>query len=157
MLYLIQRLIPAPLHRAILPWAHRIRKRWRRFRKVPLQGVSVILRDDAGRVLLLRHSYGAPIWALAGGGLSAAEDPAEGAKREVREELGIGLTNLTLLDQLDEVISSSPHRAYIFTALCIGTPKPDLREILEARFFALDELPDNVSALTQNRLALLSS
>lgn len=124
-------------------------------RKVQLQGVSVILRDDAGRVLLLRHSYGSPTWALAGGGLSALEDPAEGAKREVREELGIGLTDLTLLDQLDEVISGSPHRAYIFAALVDGTPKPDMREILEARFFRLDALPDDISALTRKRLALL--
>ncbi|MEO9461295.1 MAG: NUDIX domain-containing protein [Marinomonas sp.] len=157
MLHLIERLIPAPVHRAILPWAHRIRRRWRRFRRVQLQGVSVILRDEAGRVLLLRHSYGAPVWALAGGGLSASENPAEGARREVREELGIEITELTLLDELNEVISGSPHRAYIFSALCQGTPKPDMREILEAKFFAPDDLPDNISALTQRRLALVPS
>ena len=122
---------------------------------MPLRGVSIILTDDIGRVLLLRHSYGAPVWALAGGGLGPRENAEEGARREVFEELGLALGELTLLDELNEVISGSPHTAFIFHARCNGTPKPDRREILEARFFARDALPDNVSALTMKRLALL--
>lgn len=150
-------LIPAPIHRALLPWAHRIRRRWRMFRKVPLRGVSVILTDAEGQVLLLRHSYGRPVWALAGGGLTAHEDAAEGARREVLEELGLEIGSLTLLEELDEVISGSPHTAYVYAAHCNGTPKPDQREILEARFFARNALPDNVSMHTKRRLALLDA
>lgn len=127
------------------------------FRKVPLRGVSVILTDGEGQVLLLRHSYGRPVWALAGGGLSAEEDPAEGARREVFEELGLEIGALALLQELDEVISGSPHRAYVYAALCNGVPKPDQREILEAKFFVRDALPDNVSMLTKRRLALLDA
>lgn len=127
------------------------------FRKVPLRGVSVILTDGEGGVLLLRHSYGRPVWALAGGGLSPTEDAAEGARREVYEELGLEIGALTLLEELDEVISGSPHTAYVYSALCNGVPKPDQREILEAKFFARDALPDNISMLTKRRLALLDA
>ncbi|MEP2735734.1 MAG: NUDIX domain-containing protein [Erythrobacter sp.] len=155
MFHLILKLVPASVHRALLPIAHRIRRRWRMFRKVPLRGVSVILTDDKGRVLLLRHSYGRPVWALTGGGLSLTENAEEGARREVFEELGLEIGELTLLQELDEVISGSPHTAYVYAAHCNGTPTPDQREILEARFFARDALPDNLSALTLHRLALL--
>jgi ADP-ribose pyrophosphatase YjhB (NUDIX family) len=157
MLHLIERLIPAVIHRVLLRAAHAVRRRWRIFRKVPLRGVSVILTNDAGEVLLVRHSYGAPVWALPGGGLSSQEDPAEGAQREVREELDVELSQPVLLQQMEEIISGSPHTAYVYSAKCKGAPKPDGREVLEARFFAHDALPPDVSALTHRRLALLSS
>lgn len=150
-------LIPAPLHRMALPWAHRIRKRWRQWRKTPLRGVSIILTDTQKRVLLLRHSYGAAVWALPGGGLAQGEDAAEGGKREIYEELDLRLGPLMLLGVLNEVISGSPHQAYIFTAPCTDIPKPDRREVLEARFFALDNLPPNISALTHSRLDMLTT
>ena len=51
-------------------------------------GVSAIVDDAAGHVLLVRHSY-QPGWHLPGGGVGAAEPPAEAVLRELREEVGL--------------------------------------------------------------------
>ena len=50
------------LQRRFLRIAHKLRDRWRRWRKTPLEGVSMIARDLDGRVLLVRHSYGPRAW-----------------------------------------------------------------------------------------------
>ncbi|RCG20990.1 NUDIX hydrolase [Sphaerisporangium album] len=57
--------------------------------KQPRKRVSadVILRDDAGRILLVDPKY-KPDWDLPGGMAEANEPPADTARRELREELG---------------------------------------------------------------------
>lgn len=149
----IERLLPAPIHRALLPLAHRIRHRWRKWSGAPIAGVSVVLTNAAGEVLLIRHSYGPPVWALPGGGLKRGEDPVECARREVREELGLTLTTIEPFSALEEELSGSPHTAHLFTALCDKAPVPDMREVVEARFFAVDGLPDDLGATTRRRIA----
>lgn len=146
--------LPPPIHRAALRLAHKLRHRWRRWRRVKLAGVSLVLSDGAGRILLVRHSYGPEMWTFPGGGVARGEDPAAAARREVLEELGCPIEDLRELGVLDEIISGSPHRAHIFSARLIGTPKPDRREIVEARYFAPDALPDRLGRVVRPRLAL---
>lgn len=147
-----KQVLPTSLHRYILNVAHRIRHRWRKFRKIPIAGVSVLITNQAGDLLLLRHSYGPPVWALPGGGMKAGEDPLLCAKREVFEELGIELDTLDALGVLEEQLSGSPHSAHLFLAVSEEEPKPDQREIIEARFFALDALPENLGVTTARRI-----
>jgi 8-oxo-dGTP pyrophosphatase MutT (NUDIX family) len=52
---------------------------------------GVLLRDDAGRVLLVEPTY-KDYWELPGGAVEADESPYDGAVREVTEELGIVVT-----------------------------------------------------------------
>jgi ADP-ribose pyrophosphatase YjhB (NUDIX family) len=144
--------LPASLHRAALPLAHALRHRWRRWRKAPIAGVSVIIANPAGAVLLLKHSYGPPVWALPGGGMAAREDPVAAARREVREELGLVLDAVQPVAVIAEVISGSPHTAHIFAATTAETPRPDGREIIAAQFFALDALPEDLGRTTAARL-----
>lgn len=145
-------ILPAPLHRALLPLAHVMRHRWRRWRKAPIAGVSVIVTNLAGDVLLLKHSYGPAVWALPGGGLARSEDPLDAARREVREELGIELARIDALCTLDEVLSGSPHTAHIFTGVCDQQPRPDGREVVEARFFPSHSLPEPLARTTRARI-----
>jgi len=152
-LHLIERLIPARLHRALMPLAHRIRHHWRKWRGTPIAGVSVVLTNSKGEILLLRHSYGPPVWALPGGGLKRGEDPAKCALREVYEELGVKLAALDPFFELDEELSGSPHTAHLFTALCEAQPVPDGREVVEARFFPAHSLPEPLGDTTRRRIA----
>jgi ADP-ribose pyrophosphatase YjhB (NUDIX family) len=141
--------LPAPLHRALMPLAHRLRHAWRRWRGTPIAGVSVVITNLGGDVLLLKHSYGPDVWALPGGGLKPGEDPLLAARREVREELGIELPAIELFATMEEVISRSPHTAYLFAAIC---DQPDRREIIEARFFPSHSLPEPLGRTTRTRI-----
>jgi 8-oxo-dGTP pyrophosphatase MutT (NUDIX family) len=146
-------LLPASLHRALLPMAHLVRHRWRRWRKRPIAGVSVIVTNLSGDVLLLKHSYGPDVWGLPGGGLAPGEDPLAAARREVREELGVELSRIEPIGTLEEVLSGSPHTAYLFAATCDQRPRPDGREVLEARFFPSHSLPEPLGRHTRARIA----
>jgi ADP-ribose pyrophosphatase YjhB (NUDIX family) len=145
-------LIPAPLHRAMLPLAHSIRHYWRRWRGAPIAGVSVVITNLSGDVLLLKHSYGPKVWALPGGGLNAGEDPAEAARREVREELGMAISKVDPIAVIEEVISGAPHTAHLFAAVCDQHPRPDRREVTEARFFPSHSLPEPLGRTTRTRI-----
>ncbi len=155
MLYLIQNLVPRPVHRSALRVAHTVRHRWRIWRKVRLEGVSIIARNTAGDILLVRHAYGPQVWTLPGGGMKRGEDPVATAQRELREELGTGLLDPSYLGMVDEIISASPHTAHVVTGLLEGPAKADRREIAEAGFFAPEELPSQLGKLVEARLALL--
>lgn len=146
-------LLPAALHRALLPLAFAVRHRWRRWRRTPIAGCSVVITNLAGDVLLLKHSYGPDVWGLPGGGLKPGEDPEEAARREVREELAIDLPRLVFIGTIDEELSGSPHTAHLFTGMCDARPRPDLREILEARFFPSHSLPEPLGPVTRARIA----
>lgn len=152
MLHLIIRVIPAPVHRAILPFAYRLRHRWRRWRKAPIVGCNVIVTDLQGSILLLRHSYGPDHWCLPGGGVGRGEDPFAAAQRELREELGLDLARARSLGSIEGEISASPHRMHLFAATIDCHPKPDLREVVEARFFPGHSLPMPLGAGTRRAL-----
>jgi ADP-ribose pyrophosphatase YjhB (NUDIX family) len=137
-----------------MPLAHALRHRWRRWRKAPLAGVSVIITNLGGDVLLLKHSYGPRVWSLPSGGLGRAEEPLAAARREVREELGIELARIEAIGTLDEMLSGSPHTAHIFAAVCDQRPRPDGREVIEARFFPSHSLPEPLGETTRRRIAV---
>lgn len=146
--------LPASIHRALLPLAYSIRHRWRRWRKTPLAGVSVVITNLTGDVLLLKHSYGPSVWGLPGGGLGRGEDPQAAALREVREELGVELMRIVPVGTLEEMLSGSPHTAHIFTGVCDRQPRPDGREVTEARFFPSHSLPEPLGETTRKRIAV---
>lgn len=154
MLQLIERLLPAALHRFLLSLAHRVRHQYRQWAKPQLRGVSIILTDLNGSILLLRHSYGPSAWSLPGGGLGRNEDPEAAIRREVKEELGVDLPLVAAVATIEEVISGAPHTAYLFAAVCADHPEPDGREVLEARFFPTHSLPEPLGEQARQRLAV---
>lgn len=141
------------LHRLALKAAHKLRHRWRRWRKAPLEGVTMIARDAEGRLLLVRLSYAEAAWSFPGGGARRGESMEAAAVREMREETGCEAAKVRRVGCISETISGSPHTAHVFTCLTDDMPRPDGREVVEARFFPPHSLPHPMTARTQARLA----
>jgi 8-oxo-dGTP pyrophosphatase MutT (NUDIX family) len=107
-----------------------------------LPSVSVALRDDAGRVLLARHTEG-DVWLLPGGGVEPGETPADAAVREMWEETGfvVRLTRLVgVFGGPDHVVHyrNGDRASYVsatFEAVFdAGSARPDGDEVIEVRF-----------------------
>lgn len=148
-------LIPAPLHRALFRAGHGMRKIFLRHIADEVHGCCIIGRDEAGGILLVRHSYGPPVWSFPGGGMRKNEDPEAAALRELAEELGCTLHQPVHLGLQQNQYLGSTNHVRVFTGLVCGEPIPDMREVVEARFFALDSLPENRSRSVELRLTLL--
>ncbi|MEO6152021.1 MAG: NUDIX domain-containing protein [Croceibacterium sp.] len=146
-------LIPAPLHRRLYRLADWGRRQWWRVRMPRRSSVNIMAIDDAGRVLLVRHSYGRPLWLLPGGGIGRGEDPAHAAIREFREELGCAITDLQPLETSEEAVSGSIDRQHVFVARLAGTPVPDMREVVAAEVFDPAALPADTGRLSVRRIA----
>lgn len=71
----------------------------------PVVGVGVVVWRDSG-VLLVRRAKppGAGRWSLPGGGQELGETVYDAAKREVREETGLDITVLGLVDVVDVIL-----------------------------------------------------
>jgi ADP-ribose pyrophosphatase YjhB (NUDIX family) len=149
-------LIPAPLHRRFYRIADRARRLWWRMRKPDRTSVIVAAFDSAGRILLVRHSYGPRVWALPGGGIGRNEDPAAGAAREFRQELGCELAVLVQVAVQEQDESGSRDRLHLFTAELAGTPQPDMREIVEVGLFDPAVLPPRCDRRVAQALAVRS-
>ncbi len=82
---------------------------------------------------------------------------AAAATRELMEETGCRAGSLRLVGCVEEMLSGSPHTAHVFTCVTEDTPKPDGREVVEARFFPPHSLPHPMTPRTQQRLAFWSA
>lgn len=150
------RLIPPPLHRRLYRVAHALRLRWLRLRGGDVHGCSVVARDAAGRLLLVRHSYGSDAWEFPGGGVHRGEDAQRAACREFAEELGCGLRDVAWLGRVEEPFHGATNVVEVFTGLVDGEPRADRREIVEVGFFAPDALPARASGRVARRVAMLA-
>lgn len=118
------------------------------------RGVKVLLFNDAGELLLIRNSYGANhLFVLPGGGIKPWEEPERAAHREVHEELGCSIHGLAALSMHFTAIEGKRDTVFLFEAKVAGMPRPDGVEVVEARFFPLDALPETLSPATARRLA----
>ena len=106
--------------------------------------ICVVERAD-GHLLLVRQSYRRDGWGFPGGLLQRREDPADAARRELREELGIDVE----LVGLPVVVIDSPMRRIdvVYNArLADGSAQPEAGarspEIADARWFPPAELPE---------------
>lgn len=70
---------------------------------------GVLLRDQLGRVLLVKSPYKRH-WDLPGGMVESSESAVQAAFREVTEELGLVLTDLRLL--VADCLHATPRRPY---------------------------------------------
>jgi len=127
---------------------------------VMLVGASVILLDGEGRVLLQRRSDN-KMWGYHGGAVELGEAVEEAAARELYEETGLVARSLELYGVFSgkdmHYVYPNGDEVYNIDIVYIcrnweGTPNPQLSEVDELRFFALSDLPADISP--PNRLAL---
>ncbi len=106
--------------------------------------VAVVMRvihDDA--VLLVRRGV-APEkgnWALPAGFVNADEDPAHAAAREIREETGLLVNNVRLLDVFANPGDATADIMIAYGADVVGGQLAAADDALEAVFFTADDLP----------------
>ncbi len=83
-------------------------------------GIPVIIKNSKGEILLGKREANAPFypdyWGLPGGILNYGERLIEGAKREVKEELGI---NIKTIKQSKKIYELLPSKHYPFHTLII--------------------------------------
>jgi ADP-ribose pyrophosphatase YjhB (NUDIX family) len=105
-------------------------------------GISALILNDRGEVLLFKHTYRNDFpWSFPGGYLKKHEDPDEAMKREIYEESGFEINILQVL----EVARSHEMARFevLYQAELVGESDfvPSI-EVKAARFFSSDELPE---------------
>lgn len=123
-----------------------------------LVGVAVGVMNEAGEFLLQKRRDG--LWGVPGGFIELGESTEEAGRREVLEETGIEIGKLDLVG----VFSGKQHYAklpngdefypvtiaYVSKEIKGGILKPDGIETTEAKFFKVNELPEEINPLIKN-------
>lgn len=102
-------------------------------------GVSALIFDEVGKVLLFKHTYRKYEWGIPGGALEYGEQPDEAIVREFYEETSMHIEVIKLL----KVTSAKEFPHLGITYLCkisSGDFKPS-HEISEMKYFDVNELP----------------
>ena len=136
--------------------AHLARVGWLSVTRPLTMGVRAVVRDEAGGVLLIRHSYVGG-WHLPGGGVDRNETIHQAMARELREEVGLEVVGAAQLLGLYGRFrhGASDHVAVFVVEQWAGTPAVDGLEIVEFGFFPADRLPGDVTPATRRRLGEL--
>jgi ADP-ribose pyrophosphatase YjhB (NUDIX family) len=112
----------------------------------PVAGVGAVVIAD-GRILLVRRGAAPRIghWSLPGGAQELGETFAEACAREVREETGIKIEILGLVDAVDSITRDAGGRVqyhYLLVDLLARPSGGALKagdDVSDARWFAPDE------------------
>jgi 8-oxo-dGTP pyrophosphatase MutT (NUDIX family) len=99
-------------------------------------GVAVLAVDEEGFARLVRtfrYAVGKECVEVVQGAVEEGEEPAEAARRELKEELGAEAGELTDLGLIDAITSQvfSPARVFLARALTFGEPETESTETLE--------------------------
>ena len=132
--------------------AHRVRLFFRRAFQIKTRGVkAVVLRGR--EVLLIRHSYFATDrFMLPGGGVGRKETVLAAGIREAFEETGCRLDNVYVHGDSISNSEGFPDHITVIVGETRDDPMPDAGELLEARFFPLDALPDALTDASRRRV-----
>ncbi|KAB2851421.1 MAG: NUDIX domain-containing protein [Hyphomicrobiaceae bacterium] len=131
-----------------------IQRYWRLSRGLTM-GAQGIVVAPGPKILLVRHGYRSG-WHLPGGGVEFNETALAALYRELEEEAGVVPAETPCLHGIFgnfEIFPGDHVAVYVVRAWDQPSqPKPG-HEIVETRFFGLDELPENLAAGARRRLA----
>lgn len=117
-------------------------------------GANAIILNKNDEILL-HHRVDRDWWGLPGGAMELGESLEENARREVLEEVGLTCGKMKLFNVYSgkELYYKYPdgNEVYNVTAAYIcsdysGEIKVDLKEGRDARFYPLDNIPENLSS-----------
>jgi 8-oxo-dGTP pyrophosphatase MutT (NUDIX family) len=120
------------------------------------QGTSVVLTRD-NMILLIRNTYGNPLWVFPGGGVKRKELPVSAAQREVQEEIGLSVNSLQPKGQFLHTEQFKKDTVWVFYGRLDQTElNLDRSEVKEARWFEKDKLPPDLSSAAAISLQLVA-
>ena len=115
--------------------------------------VASVIRDDQGRILFVKQTYGQLNWELPGGGVEPGETIVDAAIREVREEAGIEVMADEITGVYDEQDEDFLHVVFVSHATESGVaPRADLAEVSACGYWPADALPRPISDYTIRRI-----
>jgi mutator protein MutT len=106
---------------------------------------AALVFNDQGEVLLLKHAFRAGSgWGMPGGFMEADEQPEQTLRRELREEVGIEISDVRVITarSFDKVRQIE----IVFVCRSQGHAKALSVEVERAEWFRLESLPEGVSS-----------
>jgi len=120
-------------------------------------GVRILIENDVGEILLVRHTY-VDGWYFPGGGVETGESQQQAAAKELDEEVGIGSTgDMDLLGVYQNLNASRRDHVSLFRCRnwkWLRAFKPN-QEIAEIGFFSRENLPHDITPGTLRRISEL--
>jgi ADP-ribose pyrophosphatase len=106
--------------------------------------VAALAVHDDGRVVLIRqyrYAVDEMLWELPAGRLDPGETPAEGAARELEEEVGLAAASVTPLSEFYTTPGFCDERMHLFraTGLREVPARPEADERIEVRTLSLED------------------
>lgn len=125
-----------------------------------LTGVGVGVFNEKGEILLQQNLDGR--WGIPGGFMELGESAEEAGRREVLEETGIEIGKVELVTVVSgahtHTVLKNGHEYYSVTIVFVsqdirgGEVKADGIETLEAGFFNLQHLPENLNPMIKSMI-----
>ncbi len=124
-------------------------------------GVGALIVDDEGHIFLAQRGPQAKnergLWECPGGSVEFGETLTAALQREMAEEFGIAISVGELIDLVDHLLPDEGQHWVSPTYLCrIVGNEPQILEPEKCAaigWFALDDVPDALSQITQENLA----
>ncbi len=143
-----------PLRRLIQPVFRPIFHAHARTTRGLTLGVRGLVTDEAGRVLLIEHTY-MPGWYMPGGGVERGETSEQALARELVEEAGVELTAPPRLVSIHANHARFRGDHVLFYRIeawrpCRATSRGEIKAL---DWFAPDDLPHDTTASTRRRVA----
>ncbi len=130
-----------------------VRLYWFLFRP-NIKGVKCVIEYN-DTILMVLNNYGKRRWTLPGGRIEKNETPSDAVRREVKEEVGIIVSEVR---SLGEFLSTLEYKRDYIYCFCATTNNKDIKidpnEIYEASWFPINKIPEDRTEIASKILRM---